>query len=71
VKSSEGFGAAGLPGCRVEGEGWRSDGDSRGEEKESRYSAMKKTSFNAQKVKRTFCSALAMLLPPQILDVNN
>jgi hypothetical protein len=36
VKRREGFGAAGLPGWRVEGEGWRSDGDRRGEEKERR-----------------------------------
>jgi hypothetical protein len=36
VNSIEGFGAAGVPGCRLEGCGCRSEGDRSGEEKESR-----------------------------------
>ena len=31
------------------------EGDKIGEEKDRRYSAMKKSSLSAQKVKRTFC----------------
>lgn len=56
VKRSEGLGAAGLPGTKLDGRGWRRDGERRGEEKDRRYSAMKKTSFAAQNVKRTFCN---------------
>ena len=36
VKSSDGLGAAGLPGRSVEGEGCNNDGERRGEEKERR-----------------------------------
>lgn len=33
----EGFGGiAGLPGCKLEGSGWSSDGETRGEEKARR-----------------------------------
>lgn len=55
VKIIEGFGAAGVSGCRVEATGFNSSGESVGEEKERRYSAMKKSSFKAQKVKSTVC----------------
>jgi hypothetical protein len=55
VNSSDGFGAAGLPGCRADGCGVSREGESNGEEKERRYSAMKKSSFRAQNVKRTVC----------------
>lgn len=50
----------GFPGCRdwpavplvaI----WRRDGDRRGEEKDSRYRAMKKTSLRQQKRKSTVC----------------
>lgn len=72
VKSIEGFGAAGLPGCRLDGEGCRSDGESRGEEKERRYSAIKKTSLNMQKVKRTFCfHRLAFIASPHTQDTTD
>jgi len=37
----------------VLGKGWRREGDRMGEEKERRYSAMKKISLKAQKRKRT------------------
>lgn len=48
----------GLPGCRetplaLPGEVCRREGERSGEEKERRYRAMKKTSFKAQKRKRT------------------
>jgi hypothetical protein len=36
VNSIDGFGAAGLPGCKLDGDDWRSEGESSGEEKESR-----------------------------------
>jgi hypothetical protein len=36
VNSIDGFGTAGLPGCRLEGDDWRSEGDRSGEEKERR-----------------------------------
>lgn len=36
VNKRDGFGAAGLPGCSVEGEGCRSEGERSGEEKERR-----------------------------------
>jgi hypothetical protein len=55
VNSSDGFGAAGLPGCRLDGCGWSKEGESNGEEKERRYSAMKNNSFRAQKTKSTVC----------------
>lgn len=55
-KNKLGFGAAGVPGVSVEGlASAKSVGLKRGEEKERRYSAMKKISFRAQKVKRTHC----------------
>lgn len=57
VKRSDGLGAAGDPGVRLAGvSGFcSSDGVRSGDENDSRYSAMKKSSFSAQKVKRTFC----------------
>jgi hypothetical protein len=58
VNSIIGFVGMGAP-LRVGGTagviGLMREGDIRGEEKERRYSAMKKSSFMAQKVKRTFC----------------
>jgi hypothetical protein len=57
VKSIMGFGEMGVPlmvGGTMGLIGLMSEGDIRGEEKERRYSAMKKSSFMAQKVKRTF-----------------
>jgi hypothetical protein len=59
VKRSDGFGAAGLPGCNVDGDGWRREGERRGEEKDRRYSAMKKASFIAQNIKSTFCEVIS------------
>jgi len=55
VKRREGLGAAGVPGCSDEGCGCRSAGERSGEEKERRYSAMKKSSLPAQKMNRTVC----------------
>ncbi len=58
AKKTDGLGAAGDPGWMEEGV-LRSEkrvGERRGELKERRYSAMKKASFMAQMVKRTFCT---------------
>lgn len=51
-----GFGAAGVPGVSKEGFAAlaKSVGLRYGEKKESRYRAIKKASFNMQKVKRTY-----------------
>ena len=61
VKRIDGFGAAGDPGCNVDGgsRGWRRAEESRGEEKERRYMAIKNSSFMAQNVKRTFCDSVS------------
>lgn len=57
----DGFGKAGLPGCKLDGDGWRRDGERKGEEKESRYNAMKKSSLRRQNVKRTSYKARFIL----------
>ena len=61
VKNMEGFGAAGEPGWIEVGDCLSPSkvGERSGELKERRYSAMKKISFMAQKVKRTFCMVVS------------
>ena len=61
AKNMLGLGAAGVPGLSDEGleESAKSVGLRYGEEKDSRYSAMKKVSLRAQKVKRTHYVKLA------------
>lgn len=60
TKSAVGFGLAGEPGWvettppLVE---LRREGDRSGDEKDRRYSAMKKTSFRAQNTNRTVCDS--------------
>ena len=60
VQISEG--TAGVPGCieLISPPGWIKDGMRSGEEKERRYSAIKKSSFRAHTVKRTFCDRISL-----------
>jgi hypothetical protein len=64
AKKAEALGAAGEPGRRVRGSppltGKRA-GVMVGEEKQRRYRAMKKSSFNAQQTKRTHCYSFLVL----------
>lgn len=59
AKRKDAEGLDGLPGWREAAAPvplfvtWRRDGERRGEEKDRRYRAMKKTSLNMQKRKRT------------------
>jgi hypothetical protein len=62
LRKSDAPGCAGLPGWKEAPVvplfvTCRRDGERKGEEKERRYRAMKKTSFNAQKRKRTVCGS--------------
>lgn len=52
-------GAAGLPGTSVLGSGESRLGEIVGEEKQSKYSAMKKSSFAAQHTNSTVCAMSA------------
>jgi len=55
--SIDGFGTIGDPGVNVNGSCCNSAGVISGEEKQSRYNAMKKSSLAAHATKRTICHA--------------
>ena len=51
--SKDALGTAGEPGVKLDGSGCSSAGVISGEEKHSKYKAMKKSSLRAQQTKRT------------------